>query len=188
VSFCILHIGDDPLIRDFVELSLGLDTTFTVMSCAGGDDALAIAADRSPDLILCDAMMPGMDGPTTLMRLRESASTSKIPVVFMTACTQARELEQLKSLGAAAVMTKPFDPQKLAGTVRGHLRFARLAALSHDFVQRLRVDAATLAMFRRRFRLPRRELCGVDPRGRHHRAVRRPGHSRTARGRPRCAC
>jgi two-component system OmpR family response regulator len=152
MSFCVLHIGDDPLIRDAVELSLGLDPTFTVMSCTGGDDALAIAADRSPDLILCDVMMPGMDGPATLMRLRENASTSKVPVVIMTASTQASELEQMESIGAAAVMTKPFDPEKLADMVRGHLRFAKLATLSHDFVQRLHTDAAKLAIFRDKLR------------------------------------
>jgi two-component system OmpR family response regulator len=134
MSFRILHVDDDPDIREVVKLSLSLDSSFTVMSCASGDDALAIAADRSPDLILCDVMMPGMDGPAVLARLRERASTAKTPIVFMTARVQQRELEQWKSLGAAAVITKPFDPMKLANMVRGHLRFGKLATTGDGFV------------------------------------------------------
>ena len=73
------------------------------------------------DMILCDVMMPDMDGPTLLSRLRENPRNDKIPVVFMTARAQHSELEQLKRLGAAAVLTKPFDPMTLAATVRSEL-------------------------------------------------------------------
>ena len=109
MSFRILHVDDDPDIRAVVELSLGLDPEFSVISCAHADDALAMAAERAPDLILCDVTMPGMDGPTMLARLHENARTAKIPVVFVTARAQAGELERLKLRGAAAVFTKPFD-------------------------------------------------------------------------------
>jgi CheY-like chemotaxis protein len=152
MSFRILHVDDDPDIRAVVELSLSLDPAFAVTSCASGDDALAMAADRAPDLILCDVMMPGMDGPAVLARLRESASTAKTPVVFMTARAQTRELAELMSLGAVAVITKPFDPMKLADMVRGHLRFDKFAMAGDGFVQRLRRDAATLAIYRENLR------------------------------------
>jgi CheY-like chemotaxis protein len=148
MSFRILHVDDDPHIRDIVELSLGLDPTLTVTSCGSVDDALVAAADRVPDLILCDVMMPGVDGTSILARLRESAATAKTPVVFMTARAQARELDHLKALGAAAVITKPFDPMKLASTVRGHLRSAKFEAASDGFVERLRSDAALLSELR----------------------------------------
>jgi two-component system OmpR family response regulator len=148
-SFCILHVDDDPLMRDVVELSLGLDPTFTLISCASADEALAMAAERAPDLMLCDVLMPDMDGPAMLVRLRENARTAKIPVVFMTARTQPCEIERLKSLGAAAVIAKPFDPAQLAATVRGHLHSAKLATAGYDFVERLRTDAAMLATFRK---------------------------------------
>jgi CheY-like chemotaxis protein len=151
MSFRILHVDDDPDIREIVELSLSLDPSFAVMSCACGDDALAKAADQAPDLILCDVMMPGMDGPAVLARLRENGNTAKTPVVFMTARAQTRELEHFKSLGAAAVITKPFDPMKLADAVRGHLRSDKIAAVEDGFVQRLRKDAILLAQYRDHF-------------------------------------
>jgi CheY-like chemotaxis protein len=127
-SLRILHVDDEPDIREVVELSLGLDPAFSVRSCASGADALAMAAEWSPDMILCDVMMPVMDGPATLARLRECPHTVNTPVVFMTARAQTRELEYFKSLGAIGVIPKPFDPMTLANAVRCHLRSAGLAA------------------------------------------------------------
>lgn len=147
-SVRILHVDDEPDIREVVELSLGLDPAFTVRSCASGGDALATAADWCPDLILCDVMMPVMDGPATLARLRGSPRTAGIPVVFMTARAQTRELEHFKSLGADGVIAKPFDPMTLANSVRCYLRSAGLAALRKNFIERLRTDAAALAQYR----------------------------------------
>jgi CheY-like chemotaxis protein/HPt (histidine-containing phosphotransfer) domain-containing protein len=144
----ILHVDDDPDIRAVVELSLGLDPAFSVRSCASGQDALATAVDWSPDMILCDVMMPVMDGPATLTRLRECPQTVNTPVVFMTARAQTRELEHFKSLGAAGVIPKPFDPITLVDSVRCHLRSAGLAGLRGRFVKRMRADAATLAEYR----------------------------------------
>ncbi len=66
-------------------MSLRLDPDFTVRGCASGEEGLAVAAEEMPDLILLDVMMPVMDGPTTLARLRENPRTAGIPVIFMTA-------------------------------------------------------------------------------------------------------
>lgn len=144
----ILHVDDEPDIREVVEMSLELDPAFTVKSCSSGKDALALAADWSPDLILLDVMMPAMDGPATLANLRKSPRTAAIPVVFMTARAQARELEQFMSLGARGVIAKPFDPLGLATSVRGQLCSAGMAALREGFLKRLRADAAALAKCR----------------------------------------
>jgi two-component system, OmpR family, response regulator len=121
MSLRIIHVDDDPDLRTVVELSLALDPELTVTSCANGEDALALAKHLVPDLILCDVMMPGMDGPTLLARLRENPQTKNIPMVFMTARAQISELNQLTLLGAAAVFTKPFDPMTLAAMVRSEL-------------------------------------------------------------------
>lgn len=145
----ILHVDDEPDIREVVELSLGLDPAFTVKSCASGGDALAMVSNWRPDLILCDVMMPVMDGPATLARLRESPETARIPVVFMTARAQAREMEHFKSLGATGVIAKPFDPLTLAAFVRRQLHTAGIAALREGFLRRLRADAMALATHRR---------------------------------------
>jgi len=105
-SYRILHVDDDLLMLDVVELSLGLDPTFTLKNFASGEEALAMAAEWSPDLILCDVMMPDMEGPGLLTRLRDNTGTAKIPVIFMTARAQAPEVEQLMSLGALHVQDK----------------------------------------------------------------------------------
>ena len=120
-SYRLLHVEDEPDIREVVELSLALDPGITLMSCGSGADALVTAADWEPDVILMDVMMPEMDGPQTLTHLRENARTANIPVVFMTARAQAREVEHFLSLGAAGVIPKPFDPMTLAAAVRAFL-------------------------------------------------------------------
>jgi CheY-like chemotaxis protein len=122
MSACrLLHVEDEPDIREVVEMSLALDPDITLKSCASGPEALVAVADWTPDVILMDVMMPKMDGPETLKHLREDARTAKIPVVFMTARAQTHEMEQFLSLGAAGVIPKPFDPMTLAAAVRAYL-------------------------------------------------------------------
>lgn len=118
----VLHVDDEPDIRELVEIFLGLDPDLSVRSCGSGSDALAAAAEWSPDVILMDVMMPVMDGPQTLSHLHERETTAAIPVVFMTARAQTRELTHFLSLGAAGVISKPFDPMMLAGALRSYLR------------------------------------------------------------------
>jgi CheY-like chemotaxis protein len=144
----ILHVDDEPDIREIVELSLGLNADFEVRACANGAEAVAVAAEWAPLLILLDVMMPGMDGPATLTELRKDPRTADIPVLFMTARAQARELQQFIALGARGVISKPFDPMTLALSVRSHLRAIRLDCLKTVFVRRARSDAAVLASCR----------------------------------------
>jgi CheY-like chemotaxis protein len=118
----VIYADDEPDIREVAALSLGLDPDLEVRTCASGSEVLAAAATWLPDIVLLDVMMPGMDGPTTLARLREQAELAAVPVVFITARTQAREVEQFKALGAAGIITKPFDPMTLAQTARGFLK------------------------------------------------------------------
>ena len=137
-SFRILHVDDDPLMRDVVELALGFDAEFVVMSCEGGEQALAAVPGWQPDLIILDVLMPGMDGPALLARLRADPATAKIPVIFITGRAPPAERERLLALGAVAVIAKPFYPVKLAETVRRHLQSIKLAAAGFDFAKRLR--------------------------------------------------
>ena len=149
-SLRVLHVDDEPDIREVVEMSLGLDPEFTIKSCASGADALSASDAWPPDLILLDVMMPVMDGPTTLKHLRERPETTHTPVVFMTARAQAREIELFVSLGAVGVIPKPFDPMTLAQSVKAYVRpsKASLAALRSGFLQRASSDAAALAPYR----------------------------------------
>jgi CheY-like chemotaxis protein len=146
-QFRILHVDDESDIREVVEIALGLDPEFSTRSCASGEEALVAAAEWSPDVILLDVMMPVMDGPATLARLRENPETAGIPVVFMTARAHSRELELLRSLGAAGVIPKPFDPMALALSVRAYLGSpdARLGAMRHEFLRRVEGGLVMLA-------------------------------------------
>jgi CheY-like chemotaxis protein len=147
IAICILHVDDEPDIREVVELSLGLDPDFTVQGCCSGREALAVAAEWGPDLILLDVMMPGLDGPATLAQLRQNAETAQFPVVFMTARTQAREVARFRALGAAGVIAKPFDPMTLAAALRGYVQPLRdpLAHLRAEFLIRIKTDATALS-------------------------------------------
>jgi CheY-like chemotaxis protein len=141
----ILHVDDDPDIREVVIRSLALDPAMSVRSCASGTEALTTVAYWFPDIILCDVVMPVMNGLVTLARLREYPQTAETPVVLMTARTQSREIERFKSLGANGVIAKPFDPMTLAYAVRCQLQSARLATARSSFFKRMRADAAHLA-------------------------------------------
>jgi CheY-like chemotaxis protein len=119
INLHTLSVDDEPDIREIINLSLGLDPLFRVRECSSGRAALRDATEWRPDLILLDVMMPVMDGLTTLAELRADRRTAMIPVVFMTARAQAHEQARFKSLGAAGVIPKPFDPMRLPALVRG---------------------------------------------------------------------
>ena len=114
----ILYVDDEEDIRMIVSLALEDVCGYTIRLCASGQQAMTEAVDFAPDLILLDVMMPGMDGPTTLNKLREQERLAQIPVIFMTAKAQTHEIERFKSLGVVDVITKPFDPMTLGGEVQ----------------------------------------------------------------------
>ncbi len=116
----ILYVDDEPDIREIATLSLELDPALEVRSCESGAEALQITAQWRPDLILLDVMMPGMDGPTTLGKLREQEATADVPIVFITARAQSAEVDRWKALGAAEVIAKPFNPMTLASQIKGY--------------------------------------------------------------------
>ena len=117
----ILLVEDEDDIREVAQIALGLDPGFEIRACASGHEALPLAAEWKPDLILLDVMMPGIDGPETLARLRQDPVAGATTVVCITARTQADELRRLRGLGVAGIIAKPFDPMKLAASVRAFL-------------------------------------------------------------------
>ncbi|QYF95618.1 response regulator [Massilia sp. PAMC28688] len=114
----ILYVEDDPDIQMVAQMALEVVGGFTLRACSSGHEALQAAAGFAPDLILLDVMMPGLDGPATLARLRELEATATTPAIFMTAKVQPAEVTYFKSLGAAGVIAKPFDPMDLPQQVR----------------------------------------------------------------------
>ena len=109
----ILLVDDEPDIRSIACLSLEAVGGYNIESCSNGDEAIEIARQFTPELILMDVMMPGKDGPAVLSDLRQIESLKKIPIVFMTARVQNQEVKEYMSVGAAGVIIKPFDPMNL---------------------------------------------------------------------------
>ena len=111
----ILHIDDDFDIRQLAQLGLAEIGGFEVLQCSSGQEALEQAQDFAPEMILIDMMMPGLDGPETLQRLRQLDGLENTPAAFMT----ARGVHDAQELaGETDVITKPFDPLTIADEVR----------------------------------------------------------------------
>jgi len=114
----ICCVEDDDDIRRIMRLSLERIGKMTVDLVA--DPALAIDSMIAfrPDLVVLDWMMPGMDGPALLRKMRELPETRALPVVFVTAKASQRELAELRALGAAGTISKPFAPKDLPEQLR----------------------------------------------------------------------
>jgi len=114
----ILHVEDDLDIQNIANVTLTSIGGFVVNCCSSGAEALKVAKDFMPDLILLDVMMPEMDGPTTLATLREIPEIKNVPAIFMTAKAQTDEINSFLALGAIGVITKPFNPMTLPDEIR----------------------------------------------------------------------
>jgi CheY-like chemotaxis protein len=113
----ILYVDDEPDIREIVQIALSLSGTMKVHTAESGEQGLTLARALLPDLVLLDVMMPGLDGPTTLSRMRKDPIIAPIPVIFMTAKAMPKEVALLHEMGAAGVIAKPFDPMQLSRQV-----------------------------------------------------------------------
>lgn len=122
----IVLVEDDDGIREIAQMSLEAIGDHEVLALNSGERAVAEAAGFAPDLMVLDVSMPGMDGPQTLAALRQQAALRDVPAVFLTAHTQAGEVAHYRTLGAADVIAKPFDPDHLCERVEA--LFAALQA------------------------------------------------------------
>jgi CheY-like chemotaxis protein len=113
----ILVIEDDESVRKLVERSLA--TSFAVETVSDGKAALArLAVKPTPDLLVCDVMMPGMDGLEVARRVRAQDATKAIPIIFLTAKVTPRDVIQGIQAGARHYITKPFKIGDLLDKVR----------------------------------------------------------------------
>ncbi len=118
----LLYVDDDDDIRTVVTLALSLDPAIALHVAASGQEALtAVAEGLYPDAIVLDVMMPGLDGPAVMERLRAMPAGATVPVIFMTARGRQADLDFYRARGAAGVIMKPFDPLTLAAEVRALL-------------------------------------------------------------------
>ena len=105
----ILQIEDDEDILKISRIALELSSEVELHQAQTGRQALEMLPRTRPDVILLDVMMPDMDGPETLSRIRD-CGYGDLPVIFLTARARAEDLTALRQLGAAGVILKPFDP------------------------------------------------------------------------------
>jgi len=121
----VLLVDDDASIREVIQMTLEVVGGWTVRLASSGPEAVQQLRERAPDAILLDLMMPGMDGPATLTRLRSVASDQNVPVILLSAkVQQRRDDQQLTGLGVAGVIAKPFDPITLPDRISTILGWA----------------------------------------------------------------
>ncbi|MCU7926730.1 MAG: response regulator [Candidatus Thiodiazotropha sp. (ex Dulcina madagascariensis)] len=114
----ILYAEDEPDIQQVATLALEMVGGFTLKTCNSGLEAVNACEDFDPQLLLFDVMMPDMDGPSALTKIREKEAYKTTPVIFMTAKVQPTEVQQYLDMGAADVIAKPFDPMTLAAQIQ----------------------------------------------------------------------
>jgi len=120
----ILIVDDEEDIRDLISMNLLREKDYTVIEASDGLEALASAKAQSPDLIVLDLMLPGMDGFNVCKNLKESAKTKAIPIIMLTARGRLEERIGGLELGADDYLSKPFSPKELMLRIRNLLRRA----------------------------------------------------------------
>jgi len=145
MSSRILVVDDTPANIQVLSSTLK-DKGYQISVATNGRQALDVVARLRPDLILLDVMMPEMDGFETCRRLKESAATNDIPVIFLTARTETTDIVQGFEVGAVDYVAKPFNAHELLARVNTHLTMDQLRrslagknaelARAHELVRR----------------------------------------------------
>jgi DNA-binding response OmpR family regulator len=133
VATRVLVIDDEAPIRLLCRVNLEAEG-MEVLEAADGPSGLETARAETPDVVLLDVMMPGLDGWRVAEELLDDDRTSAIPIVFLTARAELRDRARGIDLGGVDYVTKPFNPVELAPLVRGLL--TRVEAGERDDVRR----------------------------------------------------
>jgi diguanylate cyclase (GGDEF)-like protein len=142
----ILVADDTP--SNIALLNLILGKEHEILCASNGPEAIAVAQSEHPDLILLDALMPGMDGFETCTRLKDDPRTAEIPVVFITSLDEATDEARALEIGAVDFISKPISPVAVQARVRMVLDLKR----QRDLLGRLSfTDGLTGIANRRRF-------------------------------------
>lgn len=127
----ILIIEDEDDIRDII-IQLLEAHDFQVMDADDGEKGVKLAIQHHPDLIICDMMMPGLDGYGVLKQLHTHPSTHTIPFIVLTAKAAKEDMRQAMELGADDYLTKPFTSTELLGAVKIRLEKKELVQQQSD--------------------------------------------------------
>src|SRR5215470_14000598 len=126
----VLIVDDDPMNRDILHTLLEAQGLVSVMA-TDGEEALTVAQETQPDLILLDVMMPKMDGIEVCRRLKSDPTLPFIPIIMITARADSKDIVAGLEAGGDEYLTKPVDPDALVARVKSMLRIKAL----HDTVQ-----------------------------------------------------
>jgi DNA-binding response OmpR family regulator len=116
----VLAADDDEDILELIAFRLE-HSGYTVLQARDGEEALDLARTSRPDLAVLDVMMPKLDGFEVTRRLREDASTTRMPIILLTARTQEADVQRGFDAGADDYIRKPFSPQELRARVQAIL-------------------------------------------------------------------
>lgn len=116
----ILIIEDEKQLSDNISILLKAEK-FNVVTARNGKEGVSLAAKEKPDLIICDIMMPGMDGYGVLEELGKNRITSSIPFIFLTAKVETSDLRKGMELGADDYLFKPFKSEELIKAITTRL-------------------------------------------------------------------
>lgn len=122
MNFKILVVDDEKDIVDLLKYNIEKEKEFEVITALNGKDALASAIENKPDLVLLDIMMPEINGFDVCRKLKSNVSTSKIPVIFLTA--KENEIDEIigLELGADDYIQKPISPRKVIARIKTVVR------------------------------------------------------------------
>ena len=112
----ILICDDDPVILRLLQVNLEIEG-YDVVSAHHGEEAVRLAVDEQPSLIILDIMMPRMDGYQAAQELRSNNETKDIPLVFLSAKAQQADIDKGRTFGVTEYLTKPFDPTELLAVI-----------------------------------------------------------------------
>ena len=122
----VLVVDDDPDIRMLVAFALE-DSGYSVRQAGDGEAAIAALEAKAPDAMVCDVMMPGMDGFGVLRAMKGRRIAPQTKVIMLTCKTEERDHLRGFELGADEYLTKPFDPEELVARVKWLLQMTREA-------------------------------------------------------------
>ena len=117
---CVLLIEDNDPIRENTAELLEL-SDYDVILAKDGGQALEMIGEKKPDLILCDIMMPKMNGYEFLKIIKQEYPLTNIPFIFLTAYSEKIEMQKGLQMGASDYIVKPFEPDALILTIRKYL-------------------------------------------------------------------
>src|SRR5438132_13934190 len=108
----VLIVDDDPRLREYVRVNLEMEG-YAVREAGNAEEGLNVLEEASPDLVLLDVMMPGVDGWEMLQRVQERHGVGAIPVIMFSGKVDEQAATEAASRGAQAFVGKPFSPQEL---------------------------------------------------------------------------